>query len=48
MPHERMPEVQMVILTSCDDQRMMLEAIGAGAVAEGMSARRNGLAGELA
>lgn len=30
--HERMPEVQVVILTSCDDQQVMLEAIDAGAV----------------
>lgn len=30
--HERMPEVQVVILTSCDDQRVMLEALDAGAV----------------
>jgi len=29
---ERMPEVQVVILTSCDDQQVMLEAIDAGAV----------------
>jgi DNA-binding NarL/FixJ family response regulator len=29
---ERMPEVQVVILTSCDDQQAMLEAIDAGAV----------------
>jgi DNA-binding NarL/FixJ family response regulator len=32
MLHERMPEVQVVILTSCDDQQVMLEAIDAGAV----------------
>jgi DNA-binding NarL/FixJ family response regulator len=32
VPHERMPEVQVVILTSCDDQQVMLEAIDAGAV----------------
>jgi DNA-binding NarL/FixJ family response regulator len=30
--HERMPEVQVVILTSCDDQQVMLEALDAGAV----------------
>ena len=30
--HEGMPEVQVVILTSCDDQQVMLEAIDAGAV----------------
>jgi DNA-binding NarL/FixJ family response regulator len=30
--HERMPEVQVVILTSCDDQQVMLQAIDAGAV----------------
>jgi DNA-binding NarL/FixJ family response regulator len=30
--HERMPEVQVVILTSCDDQQVMLRAIDAGAV----------------
>ena len=30
--HERMPEVQVVILTSCDDQNVVLEAIDAGAV----------------
>ena len=30
--HERMPEVQVVILTSCDDAGVVLEAIDAGAV----------------
>jgi DNA-binding NarL/FixJ family response regulator len=30
--HEHMPEVQVVILTSCDDQNVVLEAIDAGAV----------------
>lgn len=30
--HERMPQVQVVILTSCDDRDVMLEAIDAGAV----------------
>jgi DNA-binding NarL/FixJ family response regulator len=30
--HERMPQVQVVILTSCDDRDVVLEAIDAGAV----------------